>query len=47
MLQNETVRVLAWKGDYEVSVSATRSSGANVADAYAWARQQLDLVPAS
>lgn len=46
-LQKETIRVLAWKGDYEVSVSVTVSNSADVADAYAWAQQQLNLLPAS
>lgn len=46
MLQKETIRVLAWKGDYEVVVSVTRSNAADVADAYTWAQQQLDLLPA-
>lgn len=47
MLQNEAIWVLAWKGDYEVNVSVTRSNAADVADAYAWAQQQLALLPAS
>ncbi|HEU5427480.1 MAG TPA: hypothetical protein VFU74_11440 [Actinocrinis sp.] len=46
-LQKETIRVLAWKGDYEVSVSVTKSNAADVADAYVWAQRQLDLLPAS
>ena len=46
-LQKENIRVLAWKGDYEVSVSVTRSNAADTADAYTWAQQQLDLLPAS
>ena len=46
-LQKETIRVLAWKGDYEVSVSVTKSNAADVADAYLWAQRQLDLLPAS
>ena len=46
-LQKETVWVLAWKGDYEVSISVTTSDRADVADAYTWAQQQLDLLPAS
>lgn len=46
-LQKEIVRVLAWKGDYEVAVTVTISNAADVADAYTWARQQLDLLPAS
>lgn len=46
VLQNETIWVLAWKGDYAVGVAVTRSGGADVADAYAWAQQQLDLLPA-
>lgn len=45
-LQKEIVRVLAWKGDYEVAVTVTVSNSADVADAYAWAQQQLDLLPA-
>ncbi|HEU5331417.1 MAG TPA: hypothetical protein VFU73_01595 [Actinocrinis sp.] len=46
-LQKETIRVLAWKGDYEVSVSVTVSNSADVADAFAWAQQQLNLLPAT
>lgn len=46
-LQKETIRVLAWKGDYEVSVSVTKSNAADVSDAYIWAQRQLDLLPAS
>ena len=46
-LQNQTIRVLAWKGDYEVSVSVTVSNAADVADAYTWALQQLNLLPAA
>lgn len=46
-LQNETIWVLAWKGDYEVSISVMRSNTADVADAYTWAQQQLALLPAS
>jgi hypothetical protein len=46
-LQKETIRVLAWKGDYEVSVSVTKSNAADVADAYVWAQRQLNLLPAS
>ncbi len=45
-LQEQAVRILAWKGDYEVSVNVTRSNTADVADAYKWAQQQLDLLPA-
>jgi hypothetical protein len=45
-LQKETVWVLAWKGDYEVSVSVTASNQADVTDAYTYAQQQLDLLPA-
>lgn len=44
---NETVWVTAWKGDYEVSIHVTASDTADVADAYTWAQQQLDLLPAS
>lgn len=47
LLQSETIWVLAWKGDYEVSVSVTTGDEADVADAYAYAQQQLDLLPAS
>ena len=47
VLQDETVWVVAWKGDYEVSIAVTRSNAADVADAYTWARQQLDLLPSS
>ena len=47
MLQKETIRVLAWKGDYEVSVSVTKSNAADVTDAYVWAQRQLDLLPAN
>lgn len=46
-LQDQTVWVLAWKGDYEVSVSVTTSNRADIADAYAAAQQQLDLLPAN
>lgn len=46
-LQKETIRVLAWKGGYEVSVSVTTSNAADVADAYLWAQRQLELLPAS
>lgn len=46
-LQKETIRVLAWKGAYEVSVSVTVSNSADVTDAYTWAQQQLNLLPAS
>lgn len=45
-LQEETVWVLAWKGDYEVGISLTRSGSADLAGAYASARQQLDMLPA-
>lgn len=47
LLQNETVWVLAWKGDYQVSISVTRSNAADLADAYTWVQQQLALLPAS
>lgn len=47
MMQKETIRVIAWKGPYEVSIRVTQSNGADVADAYAWAQRQLDLLPAS
>ena len=46
-MQEETIWVLAWKGDYEVRVAVTLSNGADVADAYTWMQQQLDLLPAS
>jgi hypothetical protein len=46
LLQKETIWMLAWKGDYEVSISVTRSNAADVAQAYAWAQQQLALLPA-
>jgi len=46
-LQKETVWILAWKGDYEVSISVTTSDKADVAEAYTWAQQQLDLLPAN
>lgn len=45
--QMETVSVVAWKGDYEVRVSVTVSNSAQVAQAYAWAEQQLAMLPAS
>ena len=45
--QMETVQVLAWKGDYEVRVNVTVSHAADLAEAYAWAEQQLALLPAS
>lgn len=45
--QKETIWVVAWKGDYEVSVSVTVSNQADLADAYALAQQQLDLLPPS
>lgn len=45
--QMETVSVVAWKGDYEVRVSVTVSNAAQVAQAYAWAEQQLAMLPAS
>ena len=45
--QMETVDVLAWKGDYEVRVTVTISDAADLADAYAWAEQQLALLPAA
>jgi hypothetical protein len=47
LLQKETIWVLAWQGDYEVSVNVTVSNGADVTDAYTLAQQQLDLLPAS
>ena len=47
LLQKETVWVLAWKGDYEVSVSVSISDAADLAQAYTWAQQQLDMLPAS
>ncbi|WP_034271914.1 hypothetical protein [Actinospica robiniae] len=43
----ETVTVTAWKGDYEVRVQVTASNQAEVAQAYAWAEQQLAMLPAS
>lgn len=46
-LQPETIRVLAWKGDYEVSISVTLSNSADLLHAYTWAEQQLDMLPAS
>jgi hypothetical protein len=46
-LQKEEVRVVAWKGDYEVSVDVTASNSADVSQAYKWAEQQLDMLPAS
>ena len=46
-LQDETIWVLAWKGDYEVSVSVTIANSADLVQAYTWARQQLDELPAS
>jgi hypothetical protein len=46
-LQKETIWVLAWKGDYEVSVSLTLSNSADVTDAYSWVQRQLDLLPAN
>jgi hypothetical protein len=47
LLQKETIWVLAWKGDYEVSIAVTRSNAADVAEAYAWAQQQLELLSAA
>ena len=47
LLQDEAVRVLAWKGDYEVSVNVSISDSADLAQAYTWAQQQLDMLPAS
>ncbi|HTJ67452.1 MAG TPA: hypothetical protein VL551_08000 [Actinospica sp.] len=44
LLQKETVRVLAWKGDYEVSVSVTMDNAADLTQAYGWAQQQLDTL---
>lgn len=44
-LQMETIRVVAWKGSYEVSVSAKASNEADVADAYTWLQQQLNRLP--
>ncbi|MBR7838347.1 hypothetical protein KDL01_34070 [Actinospica durhamensis] len=45
--QTETVQVLAWKGDYEVRVTVAISDRADLAEAYAWAEQQLALLPAA
>jgi hypothetical protein len=47
LLQKETVDVLAWKGDYEVSVSVRTFDSADLTQAYTWAQQQLDMLPAS
>jgi hypothetical protein len=47
LLQRETVRVLAWKGDYEVSTSVAVSNSADLTEAYTWAQQQLDILAAS
>ena len=47
LLQKETVRVLAWKGDYEVSVSVSISNSADLTQAYTWAQQQLDMLSAT
>lgn len=47
LLQVEAVRVLAWKGDYEVSVNVSISNSADLVQAYTWAQQQLDMLPAS
>jgi hypothetical protein len=44
--QMETVDVLAWKGEFEVRVQVTSSDRADLADAYAWAEQQLAMLPA-
>lgn len=46
-LQNEEVWVVAWKGDYEVSVSVTAPDKADLSQAYAWVEQQIDMLPAS
>jgi hypothetical protein len=46
-LLKQTVWVLAWKGDYEVSVLVTLSNSADLSQAYTWAQQQLDMLPAS
>lgn len=46
-LQKEQVWVLAWKGDYQVDVQVTVSNSADVSQAYAWAEQQLDMLPAN
>jgi len=46
LLQVEAVRVLAWKGDYEVSVNVSISNSADLVQAYTWAQQQLDMLPA-
>jgi hypothetical protein len=47
MLQKEVVWVLAWKGDYEVGVQVTLSDSADLSQAYGWAQQQLDMLPAN
>jgi len=47
LLQKETIWVLAWKGDYEVSVSVSISNAADLVQAYTWTQQQLDMLPAS
>jgi hypothetical protein len=47
LLQKETVRVLAWRGDYEVSVSVSISNSADLTQAYTWAQQQLDMLAAT
>lgn len=46
-LLKETVWVLAWKGDYAVAVQVTISNSADLGDAYTWAQQQLDMLPAN
>lgn len=46
-LQKETIWVVAWKGDYEVGVSVTVDDAADLAQAYGWAEQQLDMLSAS
>jgi hypothetical protein len=45
LLQKETVRVLAWRGVYEVSVSVSISDSADLTQAYTWTQQQLDMLP--
>jgi hypothetical protein len=44
LLQKETVRVLVWKGDYEVSVSVSISNSADLVQAYTWAQQQVGML---
>ena len=46
-LLKDTVWVLAWKGDYEVSLQVTATDAADVSQAYTWAQQQLDMLPAN